>query len=81
MGGKDRSTLQSVIAELNFQGGIHQMDQEGSNIHDRGCSTHQSSEVHKRMAHGWGPRDAWDMRLNGCPGRAVGMKSVAGVPG
>ena len=81
VGGKDRSSLKSVMAELNFQGGIHQMDQEGRSIHDGGCSTHKSSEVQKRMVLGWGPRGAWDMGLNGSPGRAVGIKSVAGVPG
>lgn len=68
MGAKARSSLKSVIAELNFQGGIHQMDPEGSSVHDGGYSTPKSSEAQKRMARGWGPRGAWDLRLNGCPG-------------
>lgn len=83
---KDRSSLKSVVAELKFQGGIHQMDHEEGRVCGRGHSTCRSLEMWKRKS--WrGTMGAWEMKLNRSPCRAgllkeaVGTERVVGVPG
>lgn len=57
VGRRARSSLKRVMAELDFQGGVHQTDQVGNSAHGGGHSMCKGSEVWKRMAQ-WGTTGA-----------------------